>query len=481
VSDLLLNDELYVRLRDLLLARLGLHFPERRREDLAHGLSLVARERGIADMGRLYTELAAGGAAWETVVARLTIGETYFFRNDAQFAALRERILPDLLARRAGARSLRLWSAGCATGEEPYSLAMTLASALPAEAGWQQSVLGTDLNPLFLERAREALYGAWSFRETPDELRERFFTPEDGRWRVRPEIRRSVIFGRLNLAEPTYPALANGTAAMDLIFCRNVLIYFDTATIRAVIDRLFAALAPGGWLVVGHAEPNAAIFHQFETINAPGTVLYRKPADAPLFMAPAVAQGSQARVGDRGRGGQREGGTGGGKVVAGKSFTPAASFPPAPTPSRPPLPLPTPFPATATAPDSLGQARAAADRGEWELARACAERALAADSLCASAHYLLAQVHEQAGELDQALAAYRRSMYLAPDSALSALGMADVWRQQGQGAEACRGYRVALRLLERPGAVVGLSGADGATTAELAAYARLQMSLLGEV
>lgn len=167
-------------------------------------------------------------------IAQLTIGETYFFRNAAHFAALRERVLPELLERRAGVGSLRLWSAGCATGEEPYSLAMALADALPASPPWQVSILATDLNPQFLERARAALYGAWSFRETRDELRERCFTPEGPRWRLRPELRRQVLFARLNLAEASYPAVANGTVALDLIFCRNVTIYFDEATRRRV-------------------------------------------------------------------------------------------------------------------------------------------------------------------------------------------------------------------------------------------------------
>jgi chemotaxis protein methyltransferase CheR len=467
-----LSDDLYLRLRDLLLARLGLHFPERRRDDLVHGLSQVARERAIPDLARLYAELAAGGPAWEAVVQRLTIGETYFFRNDAQFAALRERILPDLLARRASARSLRLWSAGCATGEEPYSLAMTLLDCLPAEAGWQVGVLGTDLNPLFLERAREAVFGSWSFRETPEALRQRFFTPEGPRWRLRPEVRRMAMFSRLNLVEPAYPALANGTAAMDLIFCRNVLIYFDPPTIRAVIDRLYAALAPGGWLVVGHAEPNAAIFQSFETINAPGAVLYRKPANAPLFMAPAVATADREikRQGDKER-----------------SALLLGAAPPPPSfaaPRSPALPASRssalPAAPAPPAPDPLKQAHLAADRGDWPAAQALVERALLADPLCAAAHHLHAQIHEHTGDLEAALAAYRRSLYLEPERAMAAVGMADAWRQLSQPVEAARGYRVALRLLERPGASPGC-GADGATAAELAAYARLQLALLGEV
>lgn len=455
--DMPLSDTLYAHLRDLLLARLGLHFPERRRADLVRGLSQAATQRGHTDLGRLATELLAGDInAWEAVVAQLTIGETYFFRNQAQFAALRERILPDLMARRAASRLLRVWSAGCATGEEPYSLAMALVDSLPAEPAWQVSILGTDINPLFLERAREATYGAWSFRETPDALRERFFTPVGQRWRLKPEIQRMVLLSRLNLAEPGYPAVINGTSAMDLIFCRNVLIYFDAATMRAVIERMFAALAPGGWLVVGHAEPSTTLFQQFETINAPGTVLYRKPIGAPLFGGVALPAALS--------------------VPASAAPLPARAVPAEPpaAPSAPVEPLPPPAAAT------LAAAQAAANRGEWASARTLAKEAAAADPLSAAAQQLLGQLYEQAGELDAALAAYRRSLYLDPARVLAALGMANVWRRAGEFAEARRGYRVALRLIARHPAESPIPDADGAIAAELATYAQLQLDMISE-
>ena len=114
-------------------------------------------------------------------------------------------------------------------------------------------------------------------------LRARFWIKEQNRWRLRPEIRRMVSFARLNLAEPCYPSLVNGTSAIDLLVCRNVTIYFDAATTRQVVDRFFSALAPGGWLIVGHSEPQASVYQQFEVHNFPNTVVYRKPLDAPMF------------------------------------------------------------------------------------------------------------------------------------------------------------------------------------------------------
>ncbi len=278
-----LTDELYVCFRDLLRERCGLHYPERKRSDLAHGLNQAMNSGGYQDLATLYADARVGGPAWETLLAQLTVGETYFFRNQPQFDALRQQLLPELLQRRGTIRSLRVWSAGCATGEEPYSIAMLLGDFLPPDQSWQVSIMATDLNPRFLTRAREALYSEWSFRETNEAQRARFWVQEGNRWRLRPEIRRMALFSRLNLAEPSYPAIGNGTCAMDIIFCRNVMIYFDEETTRQVVDRLYAALSPGGWLLVGHAEPQAGLYQQFEVHNFPNTIIYRKPLDAPPF------------------------------------------------------------------------------------------------------------------------------------------------------------------------------------------------------
>jgi chemotaxis protein methyltransferase CheR len=191
--------------------------------------------------------------------------------------------LPELIQRRQATRHLRIWSAGCATGEEPYSIAMTLADLLPTNEFWQVSILATDINSQFLARARDGLYSNWSFRETPDAVRERFFTPEQNRWRLYPAIRQMVTFARLNLAEPCFPAILNGTYAQDLILCRNVTIYFDEATTRQLLERFYSTLLPGGWLIVGHAEPQASTYQQLELHNFPQTVAYRKRLDAPVF------------------------------------------------------------------------------------------------------------------------------------------------------------------------------------------------------
>lgn len=279
----LLNDGLYVLFRDLLLRRAGLFYPEHKRDDLVHGLTLAMKEGGYRNLSELYSETIKEETVWEAVLVHLTIGETSFFRNRPQFEAMRKQIFPDLFERRADLRTLRIWSAGCATGEEPYSIAMLLRDMKPDIDEWNISILGTDINPQFLMRAREGLYGNWSFRELSDDLKARFFQEEKNRWRLSADVRKMVVFNRLNLAEPLFPSITNGTSALDMILCRNVTIYFDETTTRQVVGRFFNALSPGGWLIVGHAEPQASMYHQFEVHNFPNTVIYRKRVDAPLF------------------------------------------------------------------------------------------------------------------------------------------------------------------------------------------------------
>lgn len=280
-----LTDELYALYRDLLLERSGLFYPEHKRDDLEHGLQLALKATPLTNLAELYSDARSNTTIWETILAHLTIGETSFFRNRPQFEALRSEIFPDLFRRRSTLRNMRIWSAGCATGEEPYSVAMLLTELLPPPSDWHINILATDINPNFLARAREGLYGNWSFRDTPDDIKTRFFTEEKNRWRLLPHIRAMVTFARINLTESTYPSITNGTTALDIILCRNVTIYFNEATTRAVVDRFYRALAPGGWLVVGHAEPQASTYHQFEVYNFPNTVIYRKSLNAPFFIS----------------------------------------------------------------------------------------------------------------------------------------------------------------------------------------------------
>lgn len=190
-----------------------------------------------------------------------TVGETYFFREPASLDLIRTHVLPALMqAQRDAGRRLRLWSAGCSTGEEAYTLAMLLEFAIPDLADWEISLLATDGDMRALQMAQQGAYSEWSFRAVPQHIRQRFFMKRsDGLLEVMPRLRDRVHFAALDLAADAYPSDRAGDV-LDLILCRNVLTYYPSAQAVRIMQRLGQALRPGGWLVLGAAEqPPAAL------------------------------------------------------------------------------------------------------------------------------------------------------------------------------------------------------------------------------
>ncbi|MGH9459161.1 MAG: CheR family methyltransferase, partial [Thermoanaerobaculia bacterium] len=281
---------------DLVAAVLGLHFPQERWSDLGRGLAAAAPDLGEPDADAVARRLRARSlsrAEIEILASHLTIGETYFFRDPDALRLFEETIVPEVRRAREHERRIRIWSAGCATGEEPYSIAMLLDRVLPPESGWEATILGTDINPRFLRKAAEGIYGAWSFRAMPPGARERWFrSVGKRRWELDPRIRGRVTFVWLNLATDPFPALVSETNGVDVIFCRNVLMYFARDRAEEVARKFHAALAPGGWLVVGPAETSATTFSPFEAVHAAGRTVYRKglrAGMAPVRPHPVVA------------------------------------------------------------------------------------------------------------------------------------------------------------------------------------------------
>ncbi|MBX6324217.1 MAG: protein-glutamate O-methyltransferase CheR, partial [Rhodospirillaceae bacterium] len=212
------------------------------------------------------------------LIDEITVGETYFFRYPSQFDALRQAVIPACVARRAGERRLRLWSAGCASGAEPYSLAILLRLDLAGLlAGWEVSILATDINRRALDQARVGVFSKWELRTVGAELRRRCFVPAGTQWRIRPEFRAGLRFERQNLAAEIEAFALRHAGDFDVILCRNVMIYFGAEVMRRVIRGLAECLAPGGWLLVGHAEPFFEIANILAPVAVAGATLYRKP------------------------------------------------------------------------------------------------------------------------------------------------------------------------------------------------------------
>jgi chemotaxis protein methyltransferase CheR len=274
----LLADPQYDTLKHFVIGHTGLSYYADKDEDFATRVSRRLAARAVAHCGsylRLLSDPLSGSAEMDRLVGELTIGETYFFRQREHFDLLRDSILPDLLRRKKGTRVIRIWSAGCATGAEPYSVSVLLRTEFQNQLdGWDVSILATDINVEFLAKAREARFPDWALRGSSDEFRQRCFAKDGSAWELRPEYRKGVFFQYSNLSNDV--DLPGGTGTFDLILCRNVLIYFSSKQFAKVLDRFHQALAPRGWLLVGYAEPNLEMFKAFETISTPVATAYRK-------------------------------------------------------------------------------------------------------------------------------------------------------------------------------------------------------------
>lgn len=476
----------WARVSALIAERMGLHFAPERVTDLQRGLAGAAAELGFGDVAACVDWLLATPltrAHLQVLAAHLTIGETYFFREKNTLDIFATRVLPELIrARRGREQRLRLWSAACCSGEEAYSLAILLHQVLPDLADWHVTILATDINARFLRKAVVGSYGEWSFRDTPAGFRDRYFIrTDDRRHTIRPEIQELVTFEHLNLVDDVYPSLATDTNAMDVIFCRNVLMYFTAAQTAKVIGNLQHSLVDGGWLAVSPSEASKALFPQFVTRNFPGVILFQKssanwrpdpaptPASAPAILPPMLP------------------------------VQPAMT--PAWTPEPRPAPLATAPPPAATGPapyavaaslyeqgrygeavdtllaSSAGHApdhsacslmaRALANQGRLADALTWCDRWIAADKVDAAGYYLRGVVLLEQGDPDEARRSLQRALYLDPSHVLAHFTLANLARSGGRRDEADKHFANTLHLLGRLRPDDRLPESDGLTAGRL--------------
>lgn len=484
-----LPDSLCAQVSAVIADTMGLHFPQERWADLQRGLAGAAKEWGfddIADGARWLLSASLGHPQLEVLAAHLTIGETYFFRDPKMFESLAARVLPGIIdSRRGRNQTLRFWSAGCCTGEEAYSLAILLHQILPDLVDWKVTILGTDINPRFLEKAVAGSYGEWSFRGVRTGLKEVYFTPGgSGRYDVKPEIKEMVRYGSLNLAEEVYPSLATGTNAMDLILCRNVLMYFTAEQVRKVIGNLHQALRDGGWLVASPTESSRELFHQFAPVYFPGVILQQKNE-----LKDRAVRGAPPMFG--GDGGRAE------KVAGTKPLGETPEAPPRftdrPRDSATKAREAEPHALAATCytegrfadvvhlllPLANGRAaepkvysllaRALANQGHLADALTWCDRWLAAAKLDSAGHYLRAVVLLEQGNREEARRSLQRAIYLHPDFELAHFALGNLARGNNRQVEADRHFRNALQLLARRPAEEPLPEADDLTVGRLTA------------
>lgn len=488
-----LTPEEFKLFRDWIHEFSGIFLEDSKVDSLRISLVTRATRFGFTEYDDYFRLLSNDEDEFKELMNLVTINETSFFRFPAQFDALRDRIIPEILDGRpkAAPRQFRVWSAGCSTGEEPYTVGMVLRESALEALDFRMDVTGTDVSTQALDRARKAVYPAKSLTSLPQQVVQRWFEPVKDGHRPVKRVRDLCTFHFHNLIKEPYPlALMSG---WDVIFCRNVTIYFRLESTRRVVDNFYDALNPGGYLFIGHSETLTSISDRFEPVEIGGVFLYRKPQLRRGFTFSDIVAKREARAGtvesaarERAR---RD------SILLPRQRTPLA---PGPASTRPRSPVPSAESRLAAGPanrdvvdesvadprtaddlvaeaqamleqarpdDALDLAKRAlelepdnlqahlsaafayADRGALAEATAQAEAVIKADSLAAPARYILGVIKQQQGDVDGALDEFKRTLYIDRDFVLAHFALANIHRQRGDTSGACREYENTLRAM----------------------------------
>lgn len=481
-------EALLQKLSDYLTARVGLHFAKRNWKDLQQKMSAAMTDFGFDRVEKFIESLLSLSPTQnqiEILASHLTVGETYFFRERSAFEILEQSLLPGLIAaRRKTEKRLRFWSAGCSTGEEPYSIAILLDRLIPDLKDWKVTILATDINAGALRKAEEGIYSDWSFRDNPPSFKERYFEKADGNhYRLLPGIRKMVAFSYLNLSEDRYPALQNNTNAMDFIFCRNVLMYFAPGQISRAVERFHRSLLDGGCLIVSPVETALLTHSPFVTVRYPDSTFYKKDAQRAKVVQKAADHLEKASIPGPSI-----------PLITAKRHRPEK-------PSRPVRPAEfkkpkkakrTPYEEAALlyqnglypeAEDRLRKlisnggrsqescllfARVLANQGKLDEARGICEEAALVDKCNASLHYMLATILEEQKEGDAARASLKKALYLDRNFVLAHFALANLSLRSGKMADARKHFGNVAEILSgcKPDDIIPES--DGITAGRLA-------------
>lgn len=446
--------------------RLGLVFSEKRSRDLWNAAMSIAdlEQRSPVDLVREMAQEGLPDSRASLLAEYLTVGETYFFREPKTLQAFEELILKPA----AGAENrkrIRIWCAGCSTGEEPYTLSIILHRTLPDIASRDISILGTDINPRVLEKARRGVYSAWSFRGIEKATRDRFFDIlDDGSRSVKSLFRRGVSFSGLNLADEEW-RLWKDDSPPDVIFCRNVLIYFSAEQRESVVQRFYSLLPPQGWLVVAPCESSALLASKFTPVHRGGATLYRKdPATREVRSFSHALLSENFFLG---------------AMLEDDVSVVCVSEEPYREPQFPEaealLETEAEFPEeprseeifSETIDACLHNARTLADNGRHDEALQWVRKARELDRTAPEPLYLAALISSETGDVKEAASLLRSALFLAPDFVMAHYSLGSLAMREGRENEAERHLRNAEALLSSLPPDASLREGDGIRAGEL--------------
>jgi len=456
------SDQQYLEFSGYIHSGTGLHFESRNRASLERGLEKRMSALRIDSCTEYLAYLKRHGEdrhELQKLLQFLTVGETYFFRYPSHFMALRER----LSARSAAAEPIRIWSAGCSTGEEPYSIAMSIMEALPDWRNRDIKIVATDINNQSIKRAREGVYTPWSMRITEQHHQKRYFKRVGESYLIRDEVKRLVEFSHLNLSAPESAAVCAQLRDLDAIFCRNVLIYFSPEPAARLVGSFASALKASGQLFLGHAE---TLLHRCPDLEI------RRQENSFYYVKSVLSQTSREKAGQT-------------ATDPSHAMHQELSTPPEPQPAPLPLTLSAPARETATPAARLEAARQLFDaenfdaayellealsadgpeetaalilkgfilagKGRFQEALDACSRAIELNDLLPEAYFLKGVVLDANDRLSEAAEEYRKALLLDHDFIMPRYHMGRLHLRLGRVPEAAREIRNSIKILTRRG------------------------------
>ena len=427
---------------------IGIHFPKEKRREFQMKLEKLPVEEFDGNASALIEAIRVSDDMIGKLANTLTVGESYFFRNRPHFSALRSHILPEIIGEAETRRTLNIWSAGCSTGEEPYSIAILLNDNFPYLKKWDISITATDINTDFLDTARAGIYRKWSMRGVDDSIIKRYFREDaDGNYFLSEQIKQAVTFKRFNLTDLMHggrPVSDN----IDLILCRNVLIYFPFRTGDSILNEMQSMIRRGGYLLVGHSESFPALGN-FEAIHAHATYYYRRYQNEQTALLSMPAPETAAIPG----------------IAVRTTYLPPSIVPQLSVnegadrgESLPPLNLE----------QQIDIARDLANAGKTDEALRFLEALSDNDGrLDHRVHFLRALIADHSGLVLKAIDSLKRAIFLRKEFVIGHYYLGVIFQREGDGNMAKRHFKNVIRLLGELPPKAELEEADGVTAGRL--------------
>jgi chemotaxis protein methyltransferase CheR len=474
----------------------GIGFDERKRKQLEEIVGTRCNILGLNHISDYYKRLCTPPhetREFSTLMDILTIQESFFFRHKAQFNALRHFCLPPLIEKKkADNRKINIWSAGCANGEEAYSIAMLIRDLVFDNVQMKFFIKGTDISRQALRKAREGIYTERAVRGLEPRYLERYFTKQGDRYLLSTDIRTMVDFEYLNLSEEPFPI--DTMPRWDIIFCRNVIIYFTQNHSRALIKNFYGSMVDGGFFFAGFSETMRYLNDDFVPIQMDDAFIYQKPfpGQAQKFKTTSHSKARKRPLPPHekksGKHSQKSlpqkpvlSTRGTRKITAGKVKThpPKTTVQPAEIEKTVSPPLKGDATTTSKSLDGrLSLARELADKGETIVAVTILDNIIRQDPLHAQAYFMLAMIHNNAGNLDQSSRYLKKVIYLEPDNPLAHLHLADIFKGASRKTDATREYTNVISLLENRKNLEEETFGDGFTGQAILAAARAHLKMM---